>query len=135
MSTATPTTQTLTPQEILQNLEQAYQETSRNLATVRESLTKSQESVIVAQDAAFKAYYLFSINKERHLINLISQHQQQNSQYTQELAKIKQLYSELLSRQVPTIQQSPSSVFLQSDSGLFPTSDTNGSRQDNLLIN
>jgi len=134
MSQATPANnKTLTPQEILQNLEQAYQESSHNLATVRESLTKSQESVIVAQDAAFKAFYLFSINKERHLINLITQHQQQSNQHLQELNKVKQLYTELLNRQVPMVQPSPSSVFLSSDSSNLYNPDQG--RQDNILIN
>ncbi len=127
---STSETPTMSAQEILQTLEASYQETSRNLATVRESLTKSQEAVIAAQDASFKAYHLLSINKERHLINLIGQHQQQHAQCVQELEKVKQLYQNLLSRQLPV---STSSQFLPSDStSNFLTMDQLKSRQDNI---
>lgn len=91
-----PVTQQPTAQEILQSMEREYQERSRELATVRESLSKSQEQVMSAQDAAFRAFQLLSAGKERYLVSIISQHQAQTQSVTQELSKVKQQYSALV---------------------------------------
>lgn len=137
--TTQSTPQTLSAQEILQTLEIQYQETTRNLSNVRESLTKSQEAVITAQDASFKAYQLLTVNKERHLINLIGQHQQQSNQYLQEMAKYKQLYNELANKQntmptsssMTTLTTAP--AFLPSDNN-YLVSEHLAPRQDNITM-
>ncbi len=87
-----------TAQEILQNLEREYQDRVRELNVTRDSLSKTQESVIAAQESAFKAFQLLSINKERYLVNLIGQHQQQATAYAQELSKAKALCATLLNQ-------------------------------------
>lgn len=99
-----------TAQEILQSLEHEYQERNRELAATRESLSKSQEQVIAAQDAAHKAFQLLSANKERYLVNIIAQHQSQTQTLTQELSKLKQLYTSLIqqvnaSKSTPAVAQ------------------------------
>lgn len=85
-----------TAQEILQSLERDYQERNRELIATRESLSKSQEQVIAAQEATHKAFQLLSVNKERYLVNIIAQHQSQTQSLTQELSKLKQLYTSLI---------------------------------------
>lgn len=99
-----------TAQEILQSLEREYQERNCELTATRESLSKSQEQVIAAQDAAHKAFQLLSANKERYLVNIIAQHQSQTQTLTQELSKLKQLYTSLIqqvnaSKSTPAVAQ------------------------------
>lgn len=85
-----------TAQEILQSLELEYHERNRALTATRDSLSKSQEQVIAAQDASHKAFQLLSANKERYLVNIITQHQSQIQTLTQELSKAKQLCTSLI---------------------------------------
>ncbi len=104
-STAQPAAQPQTQQqaqEILQNLERDCQDKIRELNNVRESLAKSQESVIAAQDAVFRSFQLLTINKERYLANIINQLQSREQTLAGELSKVKQRYTELLS----TLQKS-----------------------------
>ena len=131
--TPTSSTPTLSAQEILQSLETAYLETSRNLASVRESLTKSQEAVISAQDASIKAFHLLTVNKERHLINLIVQVHQQNTHTTQELEKIKQLYQNLLNRPASMVSSNSSNFLPSYPSTQYLEADQLKARQDNLV--
>lgn len=85
-----------TAQEILQSLEREYQDRNRELTATRESLSKSQEQVIAAQEASFRAFQLLSANKERYLVNIIAQHQGQVQNLSQELSKTKQLCNALV---------------------------------------
>ena len=73
--------------EVVQSLERSYQERFRELTIARETLAKAQESVINAQDAAFRAYKLLAVNKEQHLINLITSHQKQSEAYAAALSE------------------------------------------------
>lgn len=95
-----------TAQEILQSLEREYQERNYELTATRESLSKAQEQVIAAQDAAYKAFQLLSANKERYLVSIIAQHQSQTQSMTQELSKLKQLGASLI-QQVNASKSTP----------------------------
>ena len=97
----------LTAQEILQGLERDCQERIRELNVVRESFSKSQESLIMAQEAAFKSFQVLSINKERYLVAIIGHHQNQSNAYAQELSKVKQMYLTLLNNNQLQMLESP----------------------------
>lgn len=117
-----------TAQEVLQNLDREYQERIRELNVVRESLTKSQEAVISSQEAAFKAYQLLTINKERYLVNIIGQHQNQANTYAQELSKLKQLYLAQLKQQSAAAPALPTFTPLPT----IPEAPVQAERDDNL---
>lgn len=90
-----------TAQEVLQALEREFQDRVQDLSTARESLFKCQDQVIAAQEAVFKAFQRFTVDKERYLVDLIGRNQSQSQALSQELSKTKQLCASL-TQQVQT---------------------------------
>jgi 3-methyladenine DNA glycosylase/8-oxoguanine DNA glycosylase len=74
-----------TPQEVLLSLERTATERIRTLNDLKDQLTKIQDQVIAAQDAAFKAFQGLAVAKEQYLVSIIAD--QQNKLKTAEAAQ------------------------------------------------
>ena len=66
--------------DVLQRLERTYIERADEFNAAKEQLAKNQEQVIETQSAAFKAYQILSVSKEKYLLTVI---QNQNARLKQ----------------------------------------------------
>lgn len=62
-----------TPLQLMQEMENELNQKVRELNAAKDVLLKSQETVIAAQEAAFKAYQALAVKKELYLVSIIQQ--------------------------------------------------------------